>query len=162
MIRIYGMPTCPYCDYVHEQVRGREDEFEYINIGENIRNMSAFMRLRDQSPVFDRMKEIGDVGTPAFKKGPVQHDLPRSFLNRPFAMGSSEERPAVFSASGAGILVAPLGYLHVAAALAHIDPPFTFAYSSKSLYSWSPTWHRAISQPLFMISRTSLPEISAI
>ncbi len=20
MIKIYGMPTCPYCDYVHEQV----------------------------------------------------------------------------------------------------------------------------------------------
>ena len=66
MIRIYGMPGCPYCDYVHEQIRGREDEFEYINIGESIRNMSAFMRLRDSCPVFDRMKEIGDVGIPAF------------------------------------------------------------------------------------------------
>ena len=66
MIKIYGMPTCPYCDYVHEQVIGREDEFEYINISENIRNMSAFMRLRDQSPVFDHSKEIGDVGIPAF------------------------------------------------------------------------------------------------
>ena len=32
MIKIYGMPTCPYCDYIHEQVKGREDEFEYINI----------------------------------------------------------------------------------------------------------------------------------
>lgn len=41
MIKIYGMPTCPYCDYVHEQIKGRESEFEYINIGENIRNMSA-------------------------------------------------------------------------------------------------------------------------
>ena len=37
MIKIYGMPTCPYCDYVEEQIRGREDEFEYINIGEHIR-----------------------------------------------------------------------------------------------------------------------------
>ena len=37
MIKIYGMPTCPYCDYVHEQIVGREDEFEYINIGANIR-----------------------------------------------------------------------------------------------------------------------------
>ena len=45
MIKIYGMPTCPYCDYIHEQVKGREDEFEYINIGEHIRNLSAFMRL---------------------------------------------------------------------------------------------------------------------
>ena len=66
MIRIYGMPTCPYCDYVHEQVKDRGDEFEYINIGENIRNMSAFTRLRDTNPVFDRCKAIGDVGIPAF------------------------------------------------------------------------------------------------
>ena len=66
MIRIYGMPTCPYCDYVHGQIAGREDEFEYVNIGENIRNLSAFMHLRDTNPIFDRMKEIGDVGIPAF------------------------------------------------------------------------------------------------
>ena len=56
MIKIYGMPTCPYCDYVHEQIKGREDEFEYINIGENIRNMSAFTRLRDTSPVLCSMR----------------------------------------------------------------------------------------------------------
>ena len=66
MIRIYGMPTCPYCDYVHEQIKDRGDEFEYINIGENIRNMSAFTRLRDTNPVFNHLKEIGDVGIPAF------------------------------------------------------------------------------------------------
>ncbi len=66
MIKVYGMPTCPYCDYVHEQIEGREDEFEYINIGENIRNMSTFTRLRDSSPVFDHCKETGDVGIPAF------------------------------------------------------------------------------------------------
>ena len=66
MIKIYGMPTCPYCDYVHEQIIGREDEFRFIDIGENIQNMSAFTLLRDKEPVFDRMKEIGDVGIPAF------------------------------------------------------------------------------------------------
>ena len=66
MIKIYGMPTCPYCDYIHEQIRGREDEFEYINIGENIRTMGAIIRLRDTNPVFDRLKAIGDVGIPAF------------------------------------------------------------------------------------------------
>jgi glutaredoxin-related protein len=66
MIKIYGMPTCPYCDYVHEQIVGRENEFEYINIGENIRNMSIFTRMRDTNPVFDHCKDIGDVGVPAF------------------------------------------------------------------------------------------------
>lgn len=66
MIKIYGMPTCPYCDFVHAQIQGQEDKFEYINIGENIRNMSAFTRLRDTNPAFDHSKEIGDVGIPAF------------------------------------------------------------------------------------------------
>lgn len=37
-----------------------------VNIGEHIRYLSAFMKLRDTNPVFDRMKEIGDVGVPAF------------------------------------------------------------------------------------------------
>lgn len=66
MIKIYGMPTCPYCDFVFEQIKDRTSEFEYINIGENIRNMSAFMKLRDTSSVFDHCKEIQDVGIPAF------------------------------------------------------------------------------------------------
>ena len=66
MIKIYGMPGCPYCDYVHAQIAGREDEFRYINIAENIRNLSAFTRLRDTSSVFDSCKQIGDVGIPAF------------------------------------------------------------------------------------------------
>ena len=66
MIKIYGMPTCPYCEYVHKQIIGREDEFQFIDIGRNIRNMSAFIRMRDKNPVFDRMKAIGDVGIPAF------------------------------------------------------------------------------------------------
>lgn len=66
MIKIYGMPTCPYCDFIHEQIVGRESEFEYINIGENISNMGAFTRLRDTNPAFDHFKEIGDVGIPAF------------------------------------------------------------------------------------------------
>ena len=66
MIKIYGMPSCPYCEFVQQQIKGRENEFQFIDIGENIRNMSAFTKLRDTNPVFDRMKAIGDVGIPAF------------------------------------------------------------------------------------------------
>ena len=29
------MPACPYGEYVYEQIAGQEDEFEYINFGEN-------------------------------------------------------------------------------------------------------------------------------
>ena len=37
-----------------------------IDIGENVRYMSAFMHLRDKSAAFDHSKEIGDIGIPAF------------------------------------------------------------------------------------------------
>ena len=50
MIKIYGMPSCPYCEYVHKQIKGREKEFQFIDIGKNIRNMSAFTKLRDTNP----------------------------------------------------------------------------------------------------------------
>ena len=66
MIKIYGLPTCPDCDFLHEQIAGREDEFEYINIGEHIRHLKAFIKLRDTHPAFDPCKEIGAVGVPAF------------------------------------------------------------------------------------------------
>ncbi len=65
MIKIYGMPTCPYCAYVDEQVKG-DKRFKVIDIGENVRYMGAFMRLRDKSAAFDHSKEIGDIGIPAF------------------------------------------------------------------------------------------------
>ena len=65
MIKIYGMPTCPYCAYVDEQVKG-DKRFKVIDIGENVRYMGAFMRLRDKSAAFDHSKEIGDIDIPAF------------------------------------------------------------------------------------------------
>ncbi|MCR5772093.1 MAG: glutaredoxin-related protein [Butyrivibrio sp.] len=66
MVKIYGMPTCPYCDYVKEQIVGKEDQFQYIDIGSHIRYMGEFTRIRDNSPVFDKCKETGDVGIPCF------------------------------------------------------------------------------------------------
>ncbi|MEE1228025.1 MAG: glutaredoxin-related protein [Lachnospiraceae bacterium] len=66
MIKIYGMPSCPDCAFVHDQIVGREDEFEYIDIGAHVKNMKAFTRLRDKDPVFDDCKANGSIGIPAF------------------------------------------------------------------------------------------------
>lgn len=48
MIKVYGMPTCPDCAYVHEQIKDRTGEFEYINIGEDVQYLKEFVRLRDK------------------------------------------------------------------------------------------------------------------
>ena len=66
MVKIYGLKTCPYCDFVKQQLKGREDEFQYIDIGTNVKYMHEFIDRRDHRPEFDHSKEIGDIGIPAF------------------------------------------------------------------------------------------------
>ena len=66
MVIIYGLKTCPYCDYIKAQLAGKEDQFHYIDIGTNVKYMSEFIRLRDTRPEFDHSKKIGDIGIPAF------------------------------------------------------------------------------------------------
>ena len=53
MIKIYGMPTCPYCDYVHEQIKGRENEFEYINRKKE-RVQEMYDRLAEERLKYER------------------------------------------------------------------------------------------------------------
>ena len=52
MIKMFVMPTCPYCDYVEKQVEGNP-RFEVIDI-------------RDNNPAFDEAKKIGDIGIPCY------------------------------------------------------------------------------------------------
>lgn len=65
MIKIYGMSTCPDCTYVEEQVKGNAN-YELIDIGRHVRNLKAFLQLRDKAPVFDAVKRAGTVGIPCF------------------------------------------------------------------------------------------------
>lgn len=65
MIKIYGMDTCPDCTYVEAQVKGN-DRYEIIDIGQHVKNLKAFLKLRDHSSVFDEAKRIGAAGIPCF------------------------------------------------------------------------------------------------
>ena len=51
MIRIYGMSSCPDCQYVEEQVK-ENNRYEVIDIGRHVRDLKAFLKLRDHEPVF--------------------------------------------------------------------------------------------------------------
>ena len=66
MTKIYGMNTCPDCTYLHDQIKGKEDEYEYINIGEDVKYLKEFLRLRDKGSVFEECREKGFVGIPCF------------------------------------------------------------------------------------------------
>lgn len=65
MIKIYGMSTCPDCTYVEEQVKGKSN-YEIIDIGAHVRNLKAFLKLRDNNAVFNEAKRTGAAGIPCF------------------------------------------------------------------------------------------------
>lgn len=65
MIKIYGMSSCPDCNFVKQQVSG-DEKYQLIDIGENVRNLKEFLRLRDNNPIFDEAKRSGSVGIPCF------------------------------------------------------------------------------------------------
>ena len=59
------MSTCPDCTYVEEQVKGKSN-YEIIDIGAHVRNLKAFLKLRDNNAVFNEAKRTGAAGIPCF------------------------------------------------------------------------------------------------
>lgn len=91
MVKIYGMTGCPDCEYVEEQVKGNPN-YEVINVGAHIRNLKAFLRLRDSDKAFEPIKRMGAVGVPCFvtEEGRVTFSPEEVGLkSRPMAEGAA-------------------------------------------------------------------------
>ncbi len=65
MIKIYSTNTCPDCINIEKQVKGN-NKYEIINIDSHVRNLKEFIKIRDNSPVFDEAKSKGFIGIPCF------------------------------------------------------------------------------------------------
>lgn len=65
MIKLFVMPTCPYCDYVEKQVEGNPN-FKIVDISKHINNLKEFLDLRDNNDAFDEAKRVGDAGVPCY------------------------------------------------------------------------------------------------
>ena len=65
MTTIYRMSTCPDCTYVEEQVKA-DSRYKVIDIGLHVRDLKAFLKLRDHNPVFYEAKKAGAAGIPCF------------------------------------------------------------------------------------------------
>lgn len=65
VITVFGMATCPDCAEVKYQIRD-DSGFRFVDIGEHVKNLKAFLRIRDVSPVFDDVKKNGRIGIPCF------------------------------------------------------------------------------------------------
>lgn len=68
MIKIYGMPSCPDCAFIKEQIVGKEPEYNYVDIGSHVKLLKEFLQLRDHDPAFEEVKLQGKAGIPCFLK----------------------------------------------------------------------------------------------
>ncbi len=59
------MSTCPDCKDVKRCAAG-DPRFLLVDIGEHVRNLKEFMRLRDVHPKFEVARRRGLVGIPSF------------------------------------------------------------------------------------------------
>ena len=65
MLTIYGSPLCPDCRECKANLDAHGVAYESIDINKSMRNLKAFLKLRDRLPVFDVCRENGFVGIPA-------------------------------------------------------------------------------------------------
>ena len=65
MIKIYSMDTCPDCIDIKRQVENNPS-YQIIEIGQHVRNLKEFLRLRDTCSVFVLVLGVGYIGIPCF------------------------------------------------------------------------------------------------
>ena len=89
MTKVYVMSSCPDCFEVKARLSGNPD-FEIIDIGEHVRNLKTFIRLRDTSPAFESVKADGSIGIPCFvaEDGQISFDTER-YIPKGYSSGTS-------------------------------------------------------------------------
>lgn len=65
MIKVYVMQTCPDCREVKQAAAG-DPRFQLIDIGEHVRSLKEFIRLRDHHAAFADARRQGYLGIPCF------------------------------------------------------------------------------------------------
>ncbi len=64
MITIYGSMLCPDCVKCREDLDKAGVDYAYLDFSEDIRNLKAFLKLRDKNSLFDPVREAGSIGIP--------------------------------------------------------------------------------------------------
>ena len=68
MLKVYGMKICPDTVECCEALTKAGVEFEYLDFAEKTANLKAFLKLRDSSPLFDAVRQAGNIGIPCIQR----------------------------------------------------------------------------------------------
>ena len=66
MLKVYGADICTDCRNFKALVNNRSLVVEYIDITENVINLREFLKIRDNSDIFNDVKQRGGIGIPLF------------------------------------------------------------------------------------------------
>ena len=64
MLKIYGSMQCPDCVACRNDLDQAGVEYEYLDFADDLRNLKAFLAIRDKEAVFAEVKENGGIGIP--------------------------------------------------------------------------------------------------
>ena len=97
MITVYTSPLCPDCRECKENFDAHGIEYTAVDITESMKNLKAFLKLRDSSPVFDPCRENGSIGIPAIVRGDgsVTLDWESVLTERGLPVVYREEKPPI-------------------------------------------------------------------
>ena len=64
MLKIYGSMMCPDCVACRKALDEAGIAYEYLDLAEDLRNLKAFLSLRDQETAFEQVRAEGKIGIP--------------------------------------------------------------------------------------------------
>ena len=62
------MKICPDTMECCEALTKAGVEYEYLDFAEKTANLKAFLKLRDSSPLFDAVRQAGNIGIPCIQR----------------------------------------------------------------------------------------------
>ena len=64
MLKIYGSMQCPDCVQCRQDLDRAGVEYEYLDFSDSLKNLKAFLAIRDSSPLFEEVRSRGSIGIP--------------------------------------------------------------------------------------------------
>ena len=64
MLKIYGSMMCPDCVECRRDLDEAGVAYEYLDFADDLRNLKAFLALRDKEPAFETIRAEGKIGIP--------------------------------------------------------------------------------------------------
>ena len=68
MLKVYGMMICPDCVQCCADLDKIGLEYEFLDFSIETKNLKEFLKIRDNSALFDNARAEGNIGIPCIVK----------------------------------------------------------------------------------------------